>query len=113
MDQTAQRSGVLSERNRAIEFRLEITAPLAVSVAHQQLRRQQSLAALHALRRTYRLNGIQTLLAHGETRDVHKGDTAEPAIGREEDRKNTTYSRDNRRDEGTTLFGALNSSLSN
>jgi hypothetical protein len=113
MDQTAQRSGVLSERNRAIEFRLEIAATLTVSIAHQQLRRQQALAALHTLRHTNRLDGIQALLAHGKTKNVYKGDAAESAIGREEDGKNTTYCRNNRRDEGFTLPGALNSSLSN
>src|SRR5664279_3376598 len=113
MDQPAQRSGIFAERHSAVEFRLEIAAALAVSLAHQQLRGQQPLAALHALRHANRLNGIQTLLAHRKTRNVYKGDTAEPAIGREEDRKNTTYCRNNRRDEGTTLPGALNSSLSN
>jgi hypothetical protein len=113
MDETAQRSGVFSERNRAIEFRLEIAATLAVSIAHQQLRRQEALAALHTLRRTDRLDGIQALPAHGKARNIYEGDTAEPAIGREEDRKNTTYYRNNRRDEGFTLPGALNSSLSN
>jgi hypothetical protein len=113
MDQTAQRSGVLSERNRAIKFRLEIAAALAMSIAHQQLRRQQALAALHTLRRMNRLDGIQALPAYGEARNVYQGDTAESAIGREEDRKNTTYCRNNRRDKGITLPGALNSSLSN
>src|ERR1035441_3621963 len=110
MDETAQRSGILAKRDRAIEFRLEIAAALAVSIAHQQLRRQKALAALHALRRTNRLNGIQTLLAYGKTRNVDEGDAAEAAIGREEDRKNTAYYRNNRRDEGFALPGALSSS---
>jgi len=113
MDETAQRSGILAKRDRAIEFRLEIAAALAVSIAHQQLRGQEPLTALHTLRHANRLNGIQTLLAHGKTRNAYKGDAAEPAIGREEYRKNTTYCRNNRRDEGITLPGALNSSLSN
>jgi hypothetical protein len=113
MDQAAQRSGVLSERHGAIELRLEIAATLAVSIAHQQLGRQKALAALHTLRHTNRLDGIQTLVAYGKTRNGYEGDTAEPAIGREENRKNTAYCRNKRRDEGFTLPGALNSSLSN
>jgi hypothetical protein len=81
-----------------------------MSIAHQQLRRQEALAALHALRHTNRLDGIQTLPAYGKTGNGYKGDTAEPAIGREEDGKNTAYCRNNRRDKGITLLGALSSS---
>ena len=112
MDQPAQRSGILAKRDGAVEFRLEIAASLAASIAHQQLRRQQALAALHTLRRTNGLDGIQTLLAHGKTRNVYEGDTTEPAIGGEENGKNAAYYRNNWRDEGRTLLGALSSSLS-
>ena len=57
-------------------------------------------------------NGIQTLLTDGQTRDVYEGDTTEPAIGGEEDRKNAADYGNNWRDEGCTLLGALSSSLS-
>ena len=43
---------------------------------------------------------------------VIEGDVTEPAIGREEDRKNAADCRNNWRDEGRTLLGALGSSLS-
>ena len=90
----------------------KLAAALAAPIAHQQLRRQQALAALHALRHANRLDGIQTLLAHRKTRNVYKGNTTEPAIGREEDRKNAADCGNNWRDEEVTLLGALHSSLS-
>jgi len=112
MDETTQRPGILPKRDSAIELRLEIAATLATSVAYQQLRWQQALAALYALWRTNGPNGIQTLRAYRKTRNVYEGDTAEPAIGGEKNRENALYCRHNRRDEGRTLLGAPRSSVS-
>ncbi len=107
MDQAAQRSRVLAEGHGAVELGLEVAAALAASIADQQLRRQQTLAALHALGRANRPDGIQTLLAHGKTGNVYEGDITEPAIGRKEDGKNALDCGNNWRDEGRTLLGAL------
>jgi hypothetical protein len=51
-------------------------------------------------------------MANGKTRDIDKGNTAKPAIGREEDGKDAADYCYHWRDEAGTLFGALDSSLS-
>ena len=112
MDQATPSSFVLSEGDGAPEIRIEVTATMAASVAHEQLLRQEAIAALHALRRSNRFDGTQTLLTSGETRDVYEGDTTELAIGGEKDRKSNADSRANWRDEEWTLVDALRSSLS-
>jgi hypothetical protein len=70
------------------------------------LRRQQTLATLHALGLADRPDGIQTLLAHGKTGNVYEEDITEPAIGRKENRKNASNCRNNWRDERRTLLGS-------
>jgi hypothetical protein len=57
-------------------------------------------------------DGIPTLLTNGKTRNIYEGNITEPAIGREEDRKDALDGGNNWRDEGRTLLGALGSSLS-
>jgi hypothetical protein len=95
-----------------VELRLEVAATLAVAIADQQLRRQQALAALHALGRADRPDGIETLLARGYTGNGYEEDVTESAIGGQEGRKNALDCGNNCRDEEPTLLGALYSSLS-
>src|SRR5450631_3367392 len=99
MDQPAQLSRVFAEGDGAIELRLEVAAALAPSIADQQLCWQQALTALHALGRTNRPDGIQTLLAYGKTGNVYERNITESAIGREEYGKNALDCGNNWRDE--------------
>jgi hypothetical protein len=111
VDQSPQRFGVLAKRHGAIELGLELMATLAAAVTHQQLRRQQPFA-LKALWSTNRLDRIETILTNWKPGDVGEGETTEPAIGGKENRENTADYGQQRRDEGSTLLGALRSSLS-
>ncbi len=112
VDQSPQRFGVLAKRHGAIELGLELMATAAAAVAHQQLRRQQPVAALKALWSTNRLDRIETISTNGKPGDVGEGETTEPAIGGKENRENAASYGQQRRDEGSTLLGALRSSLS-
>ena len=87
-------------------------ASSAASIAHQKLGRQQALTTLNALRRANGLQRRQTVLTHGQARNVYKGKTTELAIGGEKYGEDTACYGNNWRDEGRTLLGALYSSLS-
>jgi hypothetical protein len=112
VNQAAELRGVFAEGDGAVKVRLEFVAAPATGIAHKQLGRQQTFAALYALRRADRLQRVEAFLADGKTRDVDEGDAAKTAIGREEDGKDAANYGYQWRDEAGTLLGALDSSLS-
>jgi hypothetical protein len=111
MDEPTQGPGVFGVRNSAVELRLELMTALAAAVTTQQLRWQQALAALNALRYAYGFDRVQALRAYRKARNICQGNTAETAFRGKEDRKNTAYYGQHWRDEEGTPLGALYSSL--
>jgi len=110
--QTAQAAFVFSEGDGARKLRLTVTTVLTPAIAHQQLCTEQTVTANHALRLAHRRDGSNTFRADGNPRNVIEWRVAQPAIGREKDRKNVAQEGLQGRENCGTLQGALTSPVS-
>src|SRR5271157_630898 len=112
MDQVAKTTCVFAVRNCSLELRRKIPARMALTIADEQLSRNQPLAAENTLRKVNALQRIKTFGTDRQTGERNQGSFAKPAIRREENCEKAANNFLEGRDEARTLLGAQDSSFS-